>query len=319
MSATYDVLEREFETALRRHLAEGDESSLHAAYELGRGALARGLGVLDTVAALTRALAAIGSSARGGDPKPLPAGAVEAFVLEALSPFEMAHRGIREANQALQHVDESREEELRRIARDLHDSAGQMLAPVHLALAGLAGRADPDTAEELARVRALLVRCEEQLRRLAREFRPTILDDLGLRAAVTDLADMFRSRTGLAVAVKGEVPLRLPPRVEIALYRAVQEAFNNAVRHALASKLELEVGIAEGVLRCRVEDDGAGFDVAAVAPRRAGGGLGLRGIRERVTALGGRLEVRSTPGRGTRLEIEIPLEAMHADASADRR
>jgi signal transduction histidine kinase len=64
---------------------------------------------------------------------------------------------------------------------------------------------------------------------------------------------------------------------------------------------------------------GGGFAAPAPAPRRAGGGLGLRGIRERVTALGGRLEVRSAPGRGTRLEIEIPLEAMHADASADRR
>ena len=318
MNALPDSLERSFEDALRRHLAEGDEGSLHAAYLLGRGAIARGLGVLDTVAALTRALAAIGGTAGDRAPLPLPPATVEAFVLEALSPFEMAHRGVREANEALLHVDESREEELRRIARDLHDSAGQMLAPVHLALSAMAGRADPDTAEELGRVRALLVRCEEQLRRLAHEFRPTILDDLGLRAAIADLAETFRSRTGLAISLKGEIPPRLPSRVEIVLYRAVQEAFNNSARHARATRLELEVGVADDRLRCRIEDDGAGFDVASAAPRRAKGGLGLRGIRERVTALGGRLEVRSAPGRGTRLELEIPMEAVHADASPDR-
>jgi signal transduction histidine kinase len=319
MSAPVESLARSFEDALRRHLATGDEGSMHEAFELGRDALGRGLGVLDTVAALARALTAIAGGECGQSPVRLPAEAVEAFVLEALSPFEMAHRGIREANLALRHVDEAREEELRRIAHDLHDSAGQTFAPVHLALSGLAGRADPDAAEELARVRALLVRCEEQLRRMAREFRPTILDDLGLRAAIIDLATTIRARTGLAIALRGEIPLRLPPRVEIAVYRAVQEAFNNAVRHARASRIEVEVVLAEGMLRCRVEDDGAGFDPATVARQRASGGLGLRGILERVTALGGRLEVRSAPGRGTRLELEIPLEAMHADTSPDRR
>lgn len=319
MSVTHDWLERSFEETLRRHLAHADESSMHAAYELGRRALERGLGVLDTVAALARALSAVAGGPEQGSPSRLPAEAVEAFVLEALSPLEMAHRGVHEANLALRHVDEAREEELRRIAHDLHDSAGQMFAPAHLALSGLAGRSDPETAEELARVRALLVLGEEQLRRLAREFRPPILDDLGLRAAIAELAGSVAARAGLVVEVGGEIPTRLPPRVEITLYRAVQEAFGNAVRHANASKVRLHVDHADGWLRCRVEDDGAGFDPSAPPRRPEGGGLGLRGIRERAAALGGTLEVRSAPGRGTLLRLEIPVEATHADARPDRR
>jgi len=311
-------LDRGFEDALRRHLAHGDEESRNAAYQLGRGALEQGLGVLDTVAALARALVAIGNGpADGADPR-LPALGVEAFVLEALSPFEMAHRGVREANLALRRVDEVREEEMRRISRELHDSAGQTFATVHLAIAELADRSGRETADELSRVQVLLVRAEEQLRRLAYEFRPVILDELGLIAALEELAASVASRTKLMVGVEGRLPARLPPRLEFALYRSVQEALANAARHARARSAAIRLRHEAGAVRCEVADDGVGFDPGA-SVARPGGGLGLRSIRERIAAVGGTLEIRSKPGAGTLLEIALPLEVPHVDARADRR
>ncbi|MFB3818319.1 MAG: ATP-binding protein [Candidatus Methylomirabilales bacterium] len=199
----------------------------------------------------------------------------------------------------------AREEEARRIAHELHDEAGQLLASVHIALDQLGPRI-LEHAETVRRLHELLDRVEGQLRRLSRELRPTVLDDLGLAPALEWLTQGMAERAGITIRVQAPVG-RLPAPVETALYRIVQEALSNAVRHARAGKVEVEVSETDHGVEAVVRDDGRGFDAAAAA--RAGDrGLGLLGMRERAESLGGKLTVQSAPGAGTRLAVRIPLD-----------
>lgn len=202
----------------------------------------------------------------------------------------------------------AREEEARRIAHELHDEAGQLLASLHIALDALAQRV-PDQGETLRDLHALLDRVEAQLRRLSRELRPTILDDIGLAPALEWLAEGVAGRSGLAISVDAPIE-RLPAPVETALYRIVQEALTNAVRHAGARKVHIEVREEGFAVRAVVRDDGQGFDVEATLGRRGDRGLGLIGMRERVEALDGDLAIVSGPGKGTDICVAIPLGGM---------
>jgi signal transduction histidine kinase len=201
---------------------------------------------------------------------------------------------------------QAREEEARRIAHELHDEAGQLLASVHIALDELAGQV-PERATTFQDLHALLDQVEGQLRRMSRELRPSILDDLGLAPALEWLAQGVAERTGLAISVAGP-DRRLSPAVETALYRVVQEALTNTARHARARKVEIEVREEGPTVGAAVQDDGQGFDVGAAMARRGDRGLGLIGMRERVEALGGTLDIVSAPGSGTRLSVSIPVE-----------
>jgi two-component system NarL family sensor kinase len=199
----------------------------------------------------------------------------------------------------------AREEEARRIAHELHDEAGQLLASVHIALDDLVAQV-PERVEAVQRIHALLDRVEGQLRRLSRELRPTILDDLGLGPAVEWLAQGASERTGVSITVDAPI-LRLPSAMETALYRIVQEAVTNAIRHAGACNMEIRVWQADATVHAAVRDDGRGFDAVATMARRGERGLGLLGMRERVDALGGRFELRSAPGQGTEVSVAIPI------------
>jgi len=140
-------------------------------------------------------------------------------------------------------------------------------------------------------------------------LRPTILDDLGLVPAIQFLAEGVSKRTNQAITIHTSVTDRLPTNVEIGLYRIVQEALTNVVKHSRARNVHIQVDLSVGLLRCSIRDDGTGFDVPAVLARKGDGSLGLRGIQERLDALGGRLEIQSSPGRGTSLLINVPLES----------
>lgn len=198
----------------------------------------------------------------------------------------------------------AREEEARRIAHELHDEAGQLLASVHIALDELVRRA-PDQGDAIQQIHTLLDRVEGQLRRLSRELRPTILDDLGLAPALEWLTQGVAERTGIPIAVRAPIG-RLVPAVETALYRIIQEAVTNAVRHAGATKMRVEVWLSGATVHAAVQDDGRGFDSEATMARRGERGLGLLGMRERVEALGGRFVLRSVPGTGTEISASIP-------------
>ena len=296
-------LQEEFTRALEAHLAEGGEAALLSAYELGRRALAEGFGVLEVTTLLHEALL-LACLQRPGDTADLVREAAD-FARECLSPFEMAHRSVREANTALRGLNDHLEEQTRRISHQLHDQAGQLLASVYLALDDLARDVPDDTAERLQGMKGLLDRIEEQLRRLSHELRPTILDDLGLVAALEFLATGFGARHQIDIRVEGSRDDRLPGPVETVFYRIAQEALNNIAKHARATRVTITVGRDACRVFCSVKDDGVGFDPDAAREDRSG--IGLIGIRERLTPLGGALSVQSAPGQGTKVCVAIPL------------
>lgn len=432
MNATVAAVKGEYLRGLQGYLADGRESALQQAYELGRRVLADGLGVVEMATIHHEALAAVTAGMVSSDEVLRTIKAAGEFLAESLSPFEMTHRGFREANLALRQSEEryrslvdnakdviytlspdgtvtslnpcfesmtgwlrsdwlgqpfgplvhpddlplageifhrvlqgetppiselrirmksggylhgeftktplikegevigilgigrditdrkraeealrrlnlTLEDEAKRVAHALHDEAGQLLASVHIALDVLADELPATAQKQLTTLRDLLTQAEEQLRRFSHELRPTILDNLGLRPALEFLAQGISQRTGLPITVEGETNGRLPSSVELALYRIVQAALNNVTKHARATGVTVRLQREALRMRCTVKDDGKGFDLASVLARHKEQGLGLLGIRERVTALGGSLQIDSGPGRGTTIRVEIPL------------
>jgi signal transduction histidine kinase len=201
---------------------------------------------------------------------------------------------------------ELQEEERRSIARELHDEAGQLLASLLFTLKMLQERAaDPQTvAEEVERLIGLAEGAMENLHRLAVRLRPASLDQLGLEAALRQQCDVLNGHNGLEVAFAALGPeRRLSPETETALYRIVQEALTNAVRHAGAGRIDVLLDRRSDGIRVLVRDDGAGFDPEAVSPERC---LGLLGMQERAGAVGGELVVEATPRAGTLVCLKLP-------------
>src|SRR6266849_967705 len=319
MKSTWPELLPQYSSAFREYLAGGGEEVLRRAYELGRQALANGLGVLEMAVLIHRAMLTVRPRGRTPEERARVATAMEEFFLECLSPFEMAHRGVREANAALRRVNEMLEEVAKRIAHALHDEAGQLLASVHVALEELEWDLPRGAHHErLKKIRELLDETSEQLRRLSHELRPTILDDLGLVPALEFLVEGVSKRAGIPIAVEGQKSPRLPAPIEVVLYRVVQEAVRNATKHAMANRVDIRLAVLADEVRCSVKDDGRGFDVPAAFNRKGDRGLGLIGMRERLNALGGQLTIDSSRSGGTELCITIPLGKNHAHPGPSR-
>ena len=300
----------DYASALADYLASGDEALLKRAYEMGREALARGGGVLEVAALHYEALAWIRAWKPAQEDDAARRERVQAFFLDCLSPFEIAHRGFLEANAALRRINEALENEARRIAHALHDQAGPLLVAAHIAVENLGRDLPPEARGQLDGIRQHLDRIEDQLRRLSHELRPTLLDHLGLGPAVRSLAEGISTRSGVRIEVLGFPEERLPPGVETALYRIIQEALTNVSRHARAGRAEVRLARQPRKVLCSISDDGDGFESSPGSlTAGGGGGLGLIGIRERLGVLGGALEIDSRPGGGTELKVTIPLEA----------
>jgi signal transduction histidine kinase len=198
----------------------------------------------------------------------------------------------------------AQEDERRRVARELHDETSQVLTALGMAL-HTAGAMTPDRIQEL---QALVDRMHDGLHRLVVNLRPSVIDDLGLGAAIEALASSQLRRAGLNVRCElGDLQdRRVDPAIEIAIYRVVQEALLNVARHSGASTVVIEGGLTSGRLWIEIEDDGRGFDPSSIAPdERTLRGVGLIGMRERVEMLGGRCEIESAPGQGTRVRVEV--------------
>lgn len=305
-------LEREYSDpyllALTTYLQDGGEEALEAAYELARRAIAEGKGILDFSAMHQAALLNVfPESCVPGDVTSALRAAGK-FLAEGLSAYEMTHRGFREAVVSLRSLNEALEHEIQRIARAVHDEAGQLLVAVYLALADAARDLPPPACDRLQRVTGLLDEIEKQLRRLSHELRPTVLDDLGLAPAIRFLADGVSKRTGLVIPVISGLQQRLNKNVEIAVYRIVQEALTNAAKHSGARMVKIQLERVGRILRCAIVDDGAGFDVSEVLGAQPRKGLGLLGVQERLNAVAGTLQIRSSPGKGTELLIRLPLK-----------
>jgi PAS domain S-box-containing protein len=210
--------------------------------------------------------------------------------------------------EALRRVNDHLEAQATAIAQSLHDEAGQLLTSAHIALVEAARDMPRQVRDRLDEVRRHLDGIEEQVRRIAHELRPPILDSIQLMPALTFLAEGVEQRWGLWVLVEGELPESLPRHIESAVYRLVQEGLTNVTRYARAAHVTIRLGMAQCAVRCTIEDDGVGFDAAALHCASGRPGMGLRGARDRIEALGGTLEISSAPGLGTRLIITIPLE-----------
>jgi signal transduction histidine kinase len=209
----------------------------------------------------------------------------------------------RVAGDALRRVVEAQELERRRLARELHDQTGQELTSVLLGLKAVEeAQSDAERVEALAAVREQVVETLHDVRRLAVELRPKALDDFGLVPALERLRDTFAEQTGMRVDLESRLRERLAADVETALYRIVQEALTNIVKHAQASAVSIVLARQGGVVTALIEDDGRGF-----SPDGGGEGLGLLGMGERLALLGGKLKVESSPGSGTTIVAEVPL------------
>src|SRR5438128_25575 len=303
----------------------GGGANLHRAYELGRRALAEGLGGLEMASLHHQALATVVGSVLALEEMRTVGKSGEyihgEFTMTPLIKDEQVvgvlgiGRDITErkrAQEALRRLNETLEEEAKRIAHALHDEAGQLLASVHIALEGIFRDLPPSAGYRLREVKAFLDQIEVHLRQLSHELRPTILHDLGLVPALEFLSEVVSNRTKLQVTVEGSTIGRLAAPVETALYRIVQEALNNATRHAQASRTTIRLEQNGHMIRCLISDDGIGFDVPAALNRKGDKGLGLIGIRERLNAIGGAYRIISAPGQGTTLQVEIPLDAQDA-------
>lgn len=201
------------------------------------------------------------------------------------------------------------EDERRAIARELHDEIGQLLTGLKLQLESAQRAAgDPPLRAEIAEARATASNLLEHVRSLTQQFRPRVLDDLGLQPALEWHVKQFTKQTGIEVALDVSLPPeRLPGELETVAYRIVQEAMTNAARHAKARHLAVSVMNADKQLIVEISDRGVGFDLTTVLARTDS--LGLAGLRERVNLAGGRLEIYSRPGEGTRIQAEFPLPA----------
>jgi len=205
---------------------------------------------------------------------------------------------------AVRRVVEAQELERASLARELHDETGQALTSILLGLKSLdAGAADDGERAAVAELRELVVSTLQSVRRLAVELRPAALDDFGLVPAIERLRDTVEEQGGISVDVQSNLAdARLPSEVETALYRIVQEAFTNVLKHASASRVSVQLNRGASSVTLVVHDDGKGFDPANVRD----GSLGLVGMRERVALLGGHLVIESSEDAGSMLKAEVP-------------
>lgn len=210
-------------------------------------------------------------------------------------------------SQLLEKVIGAQEEERRRIARELHDETGQALTSLLVRLQTINQQcASPGLRQQTETARRLLLQTLEDVHKMARELRPSVLDDMGLEAALRRYVQDYRHLYGVEVdlVVLGIANGRLPAAVETTLYRIVQEALTNVARHAQANEVSVFLEQRNGRVRVIIEDDGQGFDPQKLVKSER---LGLYGMRERAELLDGTLLIESEQGQGTTIIVEAPL------------
>jgi signal transduction histidine kinase len=222
----------------------------------------------------------------------------EQFALRASIAVDLSRRVARDS---LRRVVAGQEVERRRLARELHDETGQALTSI---LLGLRALEEANNDVEVENLRELVVATLQDVRRLAVQLRPKALDDFGLVPALERLVQTFSESSGIGVELEAQIgEERLPNDVETTVYRIVQEALTNVVKHAEATRVSILLVRRDATVTAVVEDDGLGFD-----PEAAGeDSLGLEGMRERVELHEGRMTVETAPGSGTTLRVEVPL------------
>jgi signal transduction histidine kinase len=221
----------------------------------------------------------------------------------------------------LQHALTAQEEERKRIARELHDGTSQMLTGLALNLqaamdiAEMTGIKEARMEERLKKARDLAVQTSIEVTKLINDLRPTLLDSLGLAPAIQRYVETWLHPKGISATVKTRGHERLPSEVEVALFRITQEAINNIMKHSEAKSVDIDLKCDGEKCVLRIKDDGKGFDVDEITKvEKTGRGVGLFGMKERVTLVGGSCTVQSQPGQGTTVISEVPLTGSATDA-----
>jgi signal transduction histidine kinase len=295
-----------YPTSLRDYLGGAGESALQQAYQIGRRALEAGTGLVAIADIHHSCLRELLAHDVGIDERNRVLTGAAQFFAECISPYEMTYGGFREANTALRHFNEVLEHEAKRIANALHDEAGQLLVAVYIALQDLSNEV-PAAQPHILNVTQLLDQIEVQLRRLSHELMPALLSDLGLVPALRYLFEGLAQRSQLQISIEAVPEQRLPRRVEATLYHVAKEALHNVVKHARATAVGIRFQRKADSICCCIRDNGTGFDPASIAVRQGEQGFGLIGMRERLSVVGGSMQINSG-GSGTELMISIPVE-----------
>jgi PAS domain S-box-containing protein len=242
-------------------------------------------------------------------------------ILRDITLRKQSEDDLRRSQQELREISarvlEAREEEKTRIARELHDELGQLLTALKMDLAWLRERlpeGDAEAAGKAVQMHALLEQTVSSTRRIAADLRPLMLDDLGLAEAAGWLVDDFSRRSGIRceMQMSGDGAFeQVEGSIATAVYRALQESLTNIARHSGAKNAWIVLAIDNGLLQLEVEDDGSGIAMEDLAKVRS---LGLKGMRERVSYLGGVLDIARAPRGGTRLRARMPVRAAAREA-----
>jgi signal transduction histidine kinase len=352
-----------YRRALREYLEHRDNARLQVAHELGYIAMRSGMGVFDMARlhgeTLAKAMTCDGSRREAAQ----QAEAAEIFLLEALSPFETARRGLPEAYVRLGQLNEmleqrnktlveitarqhpvekalriskerclrlfqkarsmkkdirlhsakmvmAREEERKRISRELHDEIGQVLATVNVGLGMLKKQAGHDRSfqKRVAATQKLLEKSMESVHRFARELRPEMLDHFGPYEAIRSYVRAFAERTGIAATIHSEANLDgLDSEQELVLFRVAQESITNVFKHAHATRIDIHFHRHPQGVCMEIQDNGRSFSVKDKLGQKGEKRLGLLGMQERVQLVRGEFSVESAPGIGTKVRVRFPL------------
>ena len=204
---------------------------------------------------------------------------------------------------------EAQEDERKRLARELHDGAGQTLTSLLVRLKTIEKKVEaPQVQNDLQVMQDIVSETIEQIRTLAHELRPAALEEFGLPLALEALAKEISEHDGLDTTCACNItPKEIPDEIEAVLYRIAQEGVTNILRHAHATRMSLLVERNAQGIAMIIEDDGAGFDPSTLGTDKGKRHLGLISMRERAEILGGTLDIYTAPGNGTRVQVHIPL------------
>lgn len=333
-------LTEDYSRALERYLRTGRKGDLAKVNNLGREVATKGVGVLQLgavhheamLSVILKAFASANTdeemeeagkfctscpvwlAARGADSSTVSVH--DSQYVDKFAKLVVQHRVLRRENSFLRRLNDIREQEARRIAHALHDEAAQLLASVHLAIEECADGVPKAQAARVRRIRKLVDQVERQLRDISHELHPRVLDEFGLADAVRAMTRGVSGRRSIPISVQSTLTGRLPPPIEAALYRVTQEALNNAVKHSRAGNVVVRLSQNDTEVRCRIKDDGRGFDVDKAEKARNQCKLGIAGMRERIALVGGEVRIHSKRKQGTEVVVSVPLGGKDANGDA---
>ncbi|HYE36751.1 PAS domain S-box protein [Methylocaldum sp.] len=253
-------------------------------------------------------------------PRSVDRGTVWEGVILNVTDSKRREQEIRESRELLQHLvahrENLREEEKKRIAREIHDELGQILTAMKMDISLIRMsfcQNNPELTEKIQTLRTLVDRTVEVVRNISTDLRPSTLD-LGIASALEWLVKEFATRTGIPCVLIKMADISLDEQLSIAIFRIAQESLTNVAKHANAGRVSVLLACEDDRIRVEIQDDGCGFDVTAKHKHKS---FGLLGIQERASALGGEFDIHSVPKKGTRLEVRLPLKIPASAGSGD--